>query len=638
MFNIKYLKDYNDYIPINISGRELYQENSIAIFIAKISDYLKSFYKDTKKLDIKKMIEEKRFVFLIDDIQSLYSSLLEDVINLDNIIIASFTIKDYDIPDENLLNFDTDKIIEENFTKLSIKPMSKKNKKKLTQNIVPVEIQDKISNKVIKTINKLRLPSNPFITTLLSWMYIEKIDIRENEPQIIDVFLDYLLEKADLSKTFNGKIDFNDKKDVLSAIAYTYFINDSLAIKEDQIIKSIIDYSEEHFAFEINSKDILEYFYQRRILIKNNNLVQFSYRVFYYYFITLYMISDQKFYTSILENKNYIVNMVDELRYYSALKRNDTVFLDKLNEYMGYNRLQMLFKALPEIQKIHTPVLNILPDEEEIEESTEDNKKIIPVEEKEKFQEAIDEIETNKREQKIDNYNRKETLDVGSLKFPKEEYFILNMIYSEFVKHLSGTSIGKTYKEKYFLNSIQNYTNIMRYWEEQFKKDETLKRFFKIKFPDEKDIKDEELNDFKSFIQIDILNMISYISNKTLSTPKMTEFYSNILNNNNSNTYEIFFALIFSLENIYNHENIMQQLSNFIKNNTNTNLNKLIRIKLYNIIGSNQINANITKEIKKTLIDLEFIIHNLTNDKGGRRKKEVIDAVEKNIELSKLLS
>jgi predicted phosphodiesterase len=638
MLNIQCLKNINDYIPINISGIELCKEANIDIFIIKISEYLKNFYDDKKKLDIKiikKMIEEKRFLFFIDDIQSIYSSLLQDIIELDNLIIGSFTIKEYDIQDENLLNSDPDKFIKDNFIKLSIKPLRKKDKKALTHNIVPKEIENKISNKVIKTINKLKLPSNPFITTLLSWMYVEKIDIRENEPQIIDVFLDYLLEKADLSKTFNGKIDFNDKKDILSAIAYTYFFNNSLAIEENKILKTIIEYSEKHFAFNIDAKDILDYVYKRKILIRNNNLVQFSYRVFYYYFITLYMISNKDFYLLVKNNKNYIINMIDELKYYSALKRDDVNFLEKINDYMKENRMQKYFKKLPIIEQ---ETINFIGDSNVIDDNDIDEKNnIIPEKKRIEFQDTIDEIETDTREKKVENYNQEKVLEINKLKSIKEEFFILNMIYSEFVKQLSGTSIDKNNKEKYFLNAISNYINIIRYWEGIFNKDKLLIKFFQFKFPDEQDISDEELINFKEFVKINVLNMISYIADITLSTPKMEHFYNNLLKKEDSNIYEKFFTLIFFIDNISENEDILQLINSFIHYNKNNILNILLKIKLYNIVGGNRINLKLQKNIKKILIQLEYKTNNLSDDKIGRNRKKVIEQVERNIEIAKLL-
>jgi len=410
-------------------------------------------------------------------------------------------------------------------------------------------------------------------------------------------------------------------------------------IELNKILKTNIDYSEQHFAFDIDAKDILNYFYQRRILIRNNNLVQFSYRVFYYYFITLYMINNKDFYQSVISNKDYIINMIDELKYYSALKRDDVCFLEKIKYYIEHNRMQTYFLKLPKIEQKHTSLIQEYESSVNTENTDiDDTNNIFPSQKRIEIQEAIDEIQTDKREKKVDSYNQEKVLQHERLKSIKEEFFILNMIYSEFVKNLSGTSIGKQNKEKYFLNSIKNYINIIRYWEEIFNKDILTKRFFQLKFPNDQNISDEELNDFKNFLKVDVMYMITSIANMTLSTPKMTHFYSNLLKVENSDVYEKFFALIFSIERINEHDNIVQAIISFINHNLNNNLNNILKIKLYNIIGNRQINSKLQLNIKKILIQLEYKINNLSDDRAGKTRKSVTETVEKNIEISKLLA
>lgn len=640
MLNIMCLSNYTNLIPIYISGNELYSEDSIEIFIAKISNYLNKFYPNSK-LNVKEMIQEERFLFLIDDIHNVTIKLVEKILKLNNIVIGSFVLKEYELKDDNLINFDRDKAIENDFFKLEIKPLRKKDNLQLTKNIVPHEISDRISNKVIKTITNLRLPSNPFITTLLSWMYVEKIDIRENEPQIIDVFLDYLLEKAELSKTFKGKFDFNDKKDLLSAIAYRFFLDKSLAISEDKVLLTIIKYTANHFPFEIDSKNILEYFYQRRILIKNNNLIQFSYRVFYYYFITLYMINNKDFYNQILTNKLYIINMIDELKYYAALKRDDMSFIDKLKDYMLDNRIQKKYEELPlpkPMSKSST-VINIANSNEIAKETNEDTENEVydNDDKSNNIREAIDDIETDIRDKKIDSYNSNHLLVKEDLKLPKEEFFVLNMIYSEFVKHLSGTEIKIKEKEKYFLVSVQNYSNIFRYWENKFKETDLLIKFFRVKVPSEKDMSKDEIMEFKKYIELDVLNMITEVMNLTLSTLKMSQFYSNMINTDND-LYNYFFAILLNIESEENEELMIKNIITFIESNHNNNLNQLLKIKLYNLIGSGKFKAKTKKDIHQILVDLEFKINNLVNDKKGVQKKDIVTFVNRNIEIAKILA
>jgi len=350
------------------------------------------------------------------------------------------------------------------------------------------------------------------------------------------------------------------------------------------------------------------------------------------------MISDKNFYQLIINNKHYIINMIDELKYYSALKRDDVTFLEKINDYIKDNKMQRYFLKLPNIQQKEGLLYNSESMEQIDIEDINSEKNIISTDKKKELQNVIDEIQTDERERKIENFNQKQVLEIERLKSIKEEFFVLNMIYSEFAKQLSGTSIEKDNKEKYFLQSVENYINIMRYWEEIFNKDQLVRRFFRLKFPKDQDISDEELNAFKDFLKIDVLNMITSISNLTLSTPKMVHFYYKTLDTKSSNIYERFFALFFTIETVNDLENIIQLINSFIHDNTNLTLNKLLQIKLYNIIGSRQINSKLQIEIKKILIKLEFKINNLPNDKRGRIRKDVINTVEKNIEIAKLLA
>ena len=463
-------------------------------------------------------------------------------------------------------------------------------------------------------------------------MYVEKIDIRENEPQIIDVFLDYLLEKAELSKSFDGKFDFSDKKDLLAAIANKFFLEQSLAIKEDKILSVIIDYSDKYYAFEINSHDILKYFYKRRILIRNNNLVQFSYRVFYYYFISLYMTNNKDFYNSILENKTYIVNMVDELKYYAALKRDDINIINKIESYIFMNKLNTTFKKLPIVKDIERDK----PEELSVEETIETNEGNLPISAQEKkLKDKIDDIETDTREKNVESFNHDIEMIIHDIKLHKEEFFVLNMIYAEFIKNLAG--IDKNYKEIYFIKSIKNYINIFRYWEEVFKKEKLLIKFFKSKFPDETDVSEEELIAFKNSVKDDVLSMIAQVVDITLSTPKMTEFYSKLFEND-KNPYSIFFALILETETEEDEINLIKYIKEFVSKNTNTNLSTILKTKLLYDMAHKSLKLETQKSIKLILVDLEFKLNSIILKKYNISKKQVVNAIEEQIKFAKLLA
>ncbi|WP_373035507.1 metallophosphoesterase [Sulfurimonas sp.] len=636
MLNLMHLKSHTGHIPIYISGNELNNENSIALFKAKISDYLGNFYGDTK-LRLEDMINQKRFVFLIDDIDKLSDELVSKIIALDNIIFATFTTKEYDNFEDNILNFSKESNLYNVFNRLKIKPLRAKESKRLTENIVMDDKSSSIATRVTKTISKLSLPSNPFITTLLAWMYMEKIEIRENEPQIIDVFLDYLLEKSDLSKRFEGKFDFDDKKNLLSFIAYKFFTEESLAIKEDKIMESIISYSSKYYAFNIDATDILNYFYERKIITKNNGLVQFSYRVFYYYFIALYMKQNEIFYETVTSDKKYIINMINELRYYAALNKNDKKILDTIISYLGDAKFLNKIISLPALElltkeKSHPSKIdniNITHDEDE----DEDENSVTSSHDK-KITDRMDNIKTEIQERKSEDYNKNKILITCIDRNYREEFFALNLVLAEFVKNLSVVKIEE--KQDYLLYVIDNYVNIFRYWEKTLSDKEVIKKFLNITLKDDTiSIDDDELETLKTHMLNRVLATIAQIVEMSLATPKMTNLYVEGIRSQRD-VYSYFFNMMLNFE--VGEEYIIENFEHFIRINKNKTLFKLMFNKLLHSYVHKINDSEMKKSIKKLLIKLQSTIHNVTLDKKGKNMRKLQESVEHRIKIMQLLA
>lgn len=632
MFNLTYLKNYSDQIPIYISGGELHSEKSIRIFFAKVSEYFDRFY-GTNKLNIESMIREKRFIFLIDDIHYLTDTLVQQIIELNNPIVATLTIKEYANIEEKFLHFSKKSDSYEIFNKLEIKPLRKQESKKLATNIVPHDSASRVSNSVYKTINRLRLPSNPFVTTLLIWMHMEKIEIRENEPQIIDLFLDYLLEKSDLSKRFKGKFDFNDKKNLLSVIAHKFFIEESLAIREDKILETIIEYSRHYYGFEIDSKDILDYFYDRRIFIRNNGLVQFSYRVFYYYFIAYFMINNKDFYVSVVQNKSSIVNMIDELRYYAAIKRDDTDIIETLQEYISQSRFNKQVNLLPELDSII-----MLPRSDRVieETSTSANIEVVLSDEEKILNCQIDTLKTENRESRTEEYNKEHDLSIYKETRYREEYLVLNMILAEFIKNLTSVKVSE--KKRYLDYSVSKYAAIFRYWENVFEDKALISKFMNINHKSEYEkIDEKERRQSISLVSGHVLSLIAQIAYITLGTPKMTKVYDECLEGAN-NIYSYFYYLLLKSE-VNNESLALDDIENFISSiNNNRNLDKILFMKLLHDYTTKDITASLRGQIKKLLLRLELKINNAKIDRMGVNLKKANEAVDEKIRIATIVS
>lgn len=617
MINLKYLSEYNSLIPIFLYSSELMTETTEWSLFAKISEFLDKYY-GKNNFKIKSMLDEQRFVFLIDDIHLLNIEFVDNILKFNNKIIATYT-NAINSQIENLLNKFNDKSDKfSEFKKYELKSLRKKDCNILVANIVPENLSSKVSNKVQKSLSTLNLPSNPFIATLLTWMHLEKIDIRENEPEIIDIFLDYLLEKTDLSKKFEGKIDFKDKKDLLSIIAYEYFKAKKFAIKEDKILNAIINHFE-YSGSEVNSKDILDYFYSRKILLKNNSNVVFSYRVFYYYFISLYMLNNNEFKESIMKDKILMCNMMNELRYYSAMSRNDVTFIESIIVFMNNNKLNKKISR----KKIVTEKINKII--EKLEENDINKENDINIEdnidltdEEKVIGEKIDNTLSEIRDNQIQEYNYEveENESLYDIKKYKEELFVLNIIASEFLKHFDS-SISFKEKNNYLNKLLNNYSLCVDYWNHSLNDDDLIKKFANIKFQEES-IKEEEIFKCRDFLKKYLVSIIAEVVQNSLSTPKLTKSYkNNILNTDELNIF-FFYTLILSEvdENV-----LIEHVENFINYNHNKILFEIIQLKLvYDYVNQNY-NASVKKELYNLLLKLDII--NNTDKSNIKTKKSM---------------
>lgn len=607
MITLQCLKTHTELIPIYIPSSELMNQKSLRLFDAFIAEYLDRNY-GNNKFKIHKMQLEKRFIFLIDDIDLLSTELFNEIKSLNNRIIAT-TVEQKNVEDviqQDLTQLGTKKEdMFSSFLKLELKNFRKKDRKKLASNIAPSDMSSKISNSINKTIIDFKLPPTPFITTLLIWMHTQNIDIRNNKPEIVDVFLDYLLEKAELSIQFKGKFNFADKKELLANIAYEFFTMESFAIKEDVILKCIINYVTK-FGFDINSSEILRYFLDRKIFIKNNNIIMFSYKVFYYYFMSLYMVNNRSFTEKVMKDKKLLLNMIEELKFYSAIKTDDNIFVEHLIDAINNSHYKKKFKNnSPEqiklIQKNDTTErcqLDILLD---TNKDTQNNNEV-DEESYEKLSDIIDDKRTDEHEKKVVIYNTEQNNPIRyHQRYYKEEFLVLNTILSEFVKNL--TTIAKEEKCKYLDFAINNYAMYFQFWEFLYKNDILLKRFISINYNVSKEkLEDKEFSKAIELIKIHTLNIITELTDESLATPKLSKIYSNNISHEN-NLHNFF---LYTIIEISINENNLEELLNQLLHNSN---NKNIFQILYTTISYNYYDKDYTSKTKKILKNILIKLH-----------------------------
>ncbi len=638
MINITSLQCYTNKIPIYIYSGKLKNEKSRRVLDSYIGDYLERFY-EKNNFNCKKMIDDKRFIFLIDDIQYLEEELISSILETGSKIIATTT----ENPKRaiiNALNIVHNHTIFSDFIKLKLKSLKKEECHTLTNNILP-QANTELAKTVYKTIINLHLPSNPFIATLLTWMHMEKMEIKENEPAIIEVFLDYLLEKSEMSKVFKGKFDFYQKMDLLSEIAYLFYQKQSFSINENEVLKIIIDYVDK-YGHAVKPAELLNYFYKRKVFIGDDNTVMFSYRVFYYFFIAKYMERNQEFTTEIMSNKTTIINMISELKYYAAIKRDDIPFITVIIEYMEENNFQTTISKHTDLENMILPTeknhLLDYHDEDDDEHTEEINNEENEI--KEKIQKRITEVRDTRTE-KYNEEKNNESIDLENNK--KLELFLLNIVLSQFIKQLDKVEVGT--KQDLLNDAIKRYAQFMIFWEKKFNNKKLMKRFLHSVMDESNPVvKDlfEMLEDEKMYNRISqnaikkVMFQISETVVDSLSTPKLTKVYNANIEVEN-NIYLFYFYLLIKAE--VDENNLIETISKFIKYNKDINLFEVLRQKLlYDLVDKNY-SSKTKKEIKKIVIEILSIQNGkkLSGASKARLIKKYKDQIEEEIKTLKLL-
>lgn len=609
MINIIMLKNYTDKIPIYINSNKLLKENSERAFESYIAKYLDKYY-GKNNFNTKKMILENRFIFLIDDIHNLDKRLIEWILLTKTKVIATTAENQKRSLYLEISNVITDLSLFFDFKKLKIRPLRKKEchnlTNNLTNNILSTE-NTELAKNVYKTILSLNLPSNPFIATLLTWMHIQKLEIKENEPAMIEVFLDYLLEKAALSKMFKGKFDFYQKIDLLAEIAYLFFEKKSFSIPENDILKKIIDHIT-HYAHDVRPQDLLKYFYDRRIFIEDNGMTMFSYRVFYYYFIAKYMQNTPDFVLYIRSNKEVIINMINELKYYASIKRDDLDFIQDIISHMDNQPFQTQLEKVDFVNMVMPTEKNQFLDYENTFQ--EDIKEEI---EHKQIREKIQNVLSDAHEKKIEKYNyvQKEHHIININDNPRIELYLLNVILSNFIKQLDR--VEKDKKKDLLNNAIKRFAQYLIYWENKVENKQLFTRFVYY-ILDKNDARTDDiikiLNDENKLKRLStkiirhIMLHISETAVDVLSTPKLTKVYEQSISVEN-NIYMYYFLTLIQSE--VDESNLILAIERFVKYNKDNNLFDILGKKLVFDYVDKNYSSKTKEKIKSFITEIKAI-------------------------------
>jgi hypothetical protein len=335
--------EYNQ-IPILIPFQDMGNQDIITIckqFLNKSSE------------EVRKILKDGNVTFLIDNIAfenknkhkiNKFINLLDEFENSKIRIIATY----FQFVENVLMPTEYNEQYEKSF-KFSLCFLHDFNGKQIRELIQKWFVNKKNDyqeniEKLIKSFQKCSLKRTPLSVTMFLWI-IEKQEKKHiNNSNLVEMFVENLLEKANFENVFNSAFDFKDKLRLLAHIAKFMLDFGDNENSYSCPNHKIIEYTEKYLKNKTNDSpiEIIENLVERRILTKQCESISFKSSFFFHFFLANYMDINEEFKRYVLNEKNYL-QFIDEIDYYTGLKRNAEDVLeftqDRLMErYSDFNQ------------------------------------------------------------------------------------------------------------------------------------------------------------------------------------------------------------------------------------------------------------------------------------------------------------
>lgn len=311
----------------------------------KIETVIKDFIHKSSE-ETKKLLTSQPFILIIDDLRfdSKYESKLNElkrfIADHPNVrIVASATRTG-----EGLMPVDY--LAHNNvfqFQQAFIQGFNTSQIKEFIRRWMPgdeYEYQENLE-KLFKNFIELSLPRTPLTVTLFLWI-IERQERRPiNNSTLVEMFVENLLEKANFENVYRETFDFHNKQRLLAFVAKWMLdqgeSDNSYAIPYSDLLKQMTNYLKGRF--DGKAQSILDNIVTRGILIEcDGDKVRFKSAFLFSYFLARYIDVDAEFRKFVMDEDQYL-NFVDEIDYYTGLKRDAAGILEftqrKLIEAFG---------------------------------------------------------------------------------------------------------------------------------------------------------------------------------------------------------------------------------------------------------------------------------------------------------------
>ncbi len=299
---------------------------AIKKFINKICNY-----KSIEDSLIEEMLNNNYMFLLIDNFditEKKHTKVVEDFVNiypLAQIIVTQ---------QEDILDYYNFERIFENFKgfeRLYIQPVKKIDIIEFAERYTEETCDDSIYSIIDKTtgaISELGMGKTPFNIIMLMNIYGDDNEYTViNEANVVERFMELLLEKVNIVENSISTFDFRNKEDFLVSLAKYMHNNNSYVISLTEYNKLIEDFFEP-VGLDYKKSKFDTLFFEKKVLLQEDGEVSFRYKFILEYYIAKSFIK-YGLPEDICINYNYL-KYANELNYYSGINREINDLFEKI--------------------------------------------------------------------------------------------------------------------------------------------------------------------------------------------------------------------------------------------------------------------------------------------------------------------
>ena len=319
-------------IPFYIDCKDYKNQDRQPDFVTLLSRYY-----EMNKSKVKELLKQYHLTLLIDNYDSgiiLFNAqltqFLEEYPNVSFIACTEETLS---------RSYESLKIGTLQHSNLWIHEISRNEVRELTNKWpnLSEEKKEHILDKISQIFYQLNIPMNYWTVSLFIWVYEKNSDANfHNNVDLIQLYVDGLLERNKIAFDKNSKINFDDFKIFISELAVYLIKNhekNSYSADYIELINFTHGYREKNKKFVIGVEEIVDILLEKGILKKRTDS-RYTFRLngVFEYFLAYYMKDNREFRNQAIDDNHYYLSFSNELELCSGFNRRDEELLSLIFE------------------------------------------------------------------------------------------------------------------------------------------------------------------------------------------------------------------------------------------------------------------------------------------------------------------